>query len=92
LAKGNAEDIIRRVVRGRCYPKAWRGVEVLIVDEVSMMSSKMFDLLDRIGRIMRKNVSKAFGGIQLIFTGDFFQLPPVGSPLEPETEKFCFSS
>lgn len=90
LAKGNPEDIIRRVVRGRCYPKAWRGIEVLIVDEVSMMSSKMFDLLDRIGRIVRKCNAKSFGGIQLIFTGDFFQLPPIPDRDDPSTGEFCF--
>ena len=90
IAKGNAEDIIRRVVRGRSYPKAWRGVEVLIVDEVSMMSSKMFDLLDRIGRIMKKCNAKPFGGIQLIFTGDFFQLPPIPDHDDPSSGEFCF--
>ena len=90
LAKGNPEDIIRRVVRGRCYPKAWRGIEVLIVDEVSMMSSKMFDLLDRIGRIVRKCNAKSFGGIQLVFTGDFFQLPPIPDHDDPSTGEFCF--
>lgn len=90
IAKGSPEDIIRRVVRGRCYPKVWRGVEVLIVDEVSMMSNKMFDLLDRIGRILRKCNAKSFGGIQLVFTGDFFQLPPIPDQDDPSSGEFCF--
>ena len=90
LAKGDPEDIIRRVVKGRSYPKAWRGVEVLIVDEVSMMSRKMFDLLDQIGRTTRKCNAKSFGGIQLIFTGDFFQLPPIPDHDDPTSSEFCF--
>jgi len=90
LAKGNPEDIIRRVVKGRSYPKAWRGVEVLIVDEVSMMSRKMFDLLDQIGRTVRKYAAKPFGGIQLVFTGDFFQLPPIPDYDDPTSGEFCF--
>ena len=90
LAKGNPEDIIHRVVKGRCYPKAWRGVEVLIVDEVSMMSRKMFDLLDQIGKILRKCNTKPFGGIQLVFTGDFFQLPPIPDQEDPTSGEFCF--
>jgi len=90
LAKGDPEDIIRRIVRGRCYPKAWRGVEVLIVDEVSMMSNKMFDLLDRIGKILRKCNTKSFGGIQLVFTGDFFQLSPIPDQDDPLSGEFCF--
>lgn len=90
LAKGDPDDIIRRVVKGRSYPKAWRSADVLIVDEVSMMSSKMFDLLDQIGRTIRKYATRPFGGIQLIFTGDFFQLPPIPDQDDPTTGEFCF--
>jgi ATP-dependent DNA helicase PIF1 len=90
LGKGPPEDIIRRVIRNRCYTKSWRSVDVLIIDEVSMMSRKMFDLLDQIGRAIRKNGSKPFGGIQLIFTGDFFQLPPIPDHDDPSTGEFCF--
>jgi ATP-dependent DNA helicase PIF1 len=56
-----------------------------------MMSQKLFELLDAIGKAMRKN-TRPFGGIQLIFSGDFYQLPPVGDKDEPETLKFCFES
>jgi ATP-dependent DNA helicase PIF1 len=55
-----------------------------------MMSSKMFDLLDQIGRATRKCNGKPFGGIQLIFTGDFFQLPPIPDQGEPTSGEFCF--
>jgi ATP-dependent DNA helicase PIF1 len=40
---------------------------------------------------MRGN-SRPFGGIQLIFSGDFFQLPPVGQSDDPDTQRFCFES
>lgn len=90
LAKGNSADIINRVVRNRVQTKQWRSVEVLIVDEVSMMSSKMFSLLDQIGRITRKCSGKPFGGIQLIFTGDFFQLPPIPDQGDTSSGEFCF--
>ena len=56
-----------------------------------MMSQKLFELLDSIGKAVRRN-SKPFGGIQLIFSGDFYQLPPVGNKDEPETIRFCFES
>jgi len=90
LAKGNPEDIIRRVIRNKTHTKSWRGVEVLIVDEVSMMSRKMFDLLDQIGRATRKINTKPFGGVQLVFTGDFFQLPPIPDQDDPTSGEFCF--
>ena len=56
-----------------------------------MMSQKLFEMLDSIGKAVRRN-SKPFGGIQIIFSGDFYQLPPVGNKDEPETMKFCFES
>jgi len=90
LAKGNINDIVSRVVRNRCIAKNWKSIEVLIVDEVSMMSSKMFEILDQIGRAIRKNPGKPFGGIQLVFTGDFFQLPPIPDYDDPSSGQFCF--
>ncbi len=51
-------------------------IEVLIIDEISMVSKKMFDSMDKILRAF-KRTNKAFGGIQVIISGDFFQLPPV---------------
>ena len=55
--------------------KRWRSAKVLIVDEVSMLSKGVLETeaLARIGR----NSTEKFGGIQLIFSGDFLQLPPV---------------
>lgn len=48
-------------------------------------------MLNDIGKAVRGN-PKPFGGIQLIFSGDFYQLPPVGDYLEPDTQRFCFES
>jgi ATP-dependent DNA helicase PIF1 len=56
-----------------------------------MMSLKIFEILDDLGRILR-NRNVPFGGIQIIFTGDFFQLPPVPTIGESDTERFCFES
>jgi ATP-dependent DNA helicase PIF1 len=56
-----------------------------------MLSPELFDKLEKVARIVRRN-EKPFGGIQLIFSGDFYQLPPVGNKEEPETIQFCFES
>ncbi|KAL4268423.1 ATP-dependent DNA helicase PIF1 [Pleurotus pulmonarius] len=54
----------------------WRVVKYLIIDEVSMLDGALFDTLETIARLVRRN-EEPFGGIQLILSGDFCQLPPV---------------
>lgn len=55
----------------------WASVEVLIVDEISMISSDYMAKLDAVARALRVK-SKPMGGVQIILCGDFLQLPPVG--------------
>ncbi len=50
--------------------------KVLIIDEISMLTPKMFSLVDTICRMIRQN-PEPFGGIQVVCVGDFFQLPPI---------------
>jgi ATP-dependent DNA helicase PIF1 len=50
--------------------------DVLIIDEVSMLHDYRLDLVDNVCRVARET-DKPFGGIQVIFCGDFFQLPPI---------------
>lgn len=91
LAKGPRDKIIEGVLRNRRVCGAWKKVRVLVVDEVSMMSKKIFELCEEIARIVRKS-DKPFGGIQVVFTGDFYQLPPVGNVGDLDTDAFCFES
>jgi DNA polymerase III delta prime subunit len=53
-----------------------RQAELLIIDEVSMLRADMLDAIDATLRFIRRN-SKPFGGIQMLYIGDLFQLPPV---------------
>ena len=91
IANGSIEKNVRKVT-GNFYARAeWKKVNVLVIDEVSMMSRKMFEMLDAIAKACRRN-SRPFGGIQMVLSGDFYQLPPVGTKDEPETLEFCFQS
>ena len=56
--------------------KAIRRTDVLIIDEVSMMHDYNLDMVDQAMKIIREN-DEPMGGLQVIFCGDFFQLPPV---------------
>ena len=58
------------------YYKRWTETQVLIIDEVSMLHKNIVDSLDRVAKHMRRN-DLPFGGMQIVFSGDFFQLPPV---------------
>lgn len=64
---------------------------VLVIDEISMLHAKQLNLVSQVLKHIRKN-NKAFGGIQVVVAGDFFQLPPIGSKGESNREKFAFMS
>ena len=79
IFEGAQDQIVERVLQNRGAVRRWREAAVLVIDEVSMVDSYLFCALDRIGRAARADgSSEPFGGLQIIATGDFFQLPPVG--------------
>lgn len=65
--------------------------QVLVIDEISMLHRKQFDMINQVLQAVRDN-DLPFGGVQLLVAGDFFQLPPVGNPEETNREKFAFMS
>jgi ATP-dependent DNA helicase PIF1 len=91
FANKKNDEIIQELFTTKRYKlKNWRNLEILIIDEVSMMSLKILLLLDLIAKKFYKN-NNPFGGLQVIFTGDFYQLSPVcNSFLEKEEAMFCF--
>ncbi|KAK9153661.1 hypothetical protein Sjap_001141 [Stephania japonica] len=72
----------------------WENADALVIDEVSMISGELFDKLDYIARNIRRS-SKPWGGLQLVVTGDFFQLPPIIKPSffsSYPTKEFAFEA
>lgn len=73
-----------------------RGLELLIIDEISMVRCDLLDVIDKLLRVFRKRENEAFGGVQVILIGDTFQLPPIDKEwhiLQPFYEStFFFSS
>ncbi len=67
---------MRNLLRRSYLRKRFRTTNIIIIDEISMLHSFQFDLLNNICQTF-KNSSAPFGNMQMICSGDFFQLPPV---------------
>jgi len=61
--------------------KAWAEIGLVIVDEFSMSSADLYDLMDSRMRKLKDRSDTPFGGVNMIFSGDFYQLPPIGTKL-----------
>ena len=77
LGRGSKDTLLQKVISNGAACGRWTGAKVLVIDEISMLDSNLFDALDFIGRGVRLCPSQPFGGLQLVVCGDFFQLPPV---------------
>ena len=65
-----------KIASSEYVSKRVRRTKVLIIDEISMLSTNMLDMVDMVCREIKQN-DEPFGGIQIILVGDFFQLPPI---------------
>ncbi len=70
------DEDIRKLSKKSYLRKRFRQTNVLIIDEISMLHAFQFDLLNRICQRFKESI-KPFGGMQVVCSGDLFQLPPV---------------
>jgi ATP-dependent DNA helicase PIF1 len=84
LGKECKEVLTSKIRRSSKLVKRWDNLKILIVDEISMLSEELFEKLNYIAQQIRSDDSP-FGGIQLVFCGDFLQLPVIKG-------EFCFLS
>jgi hypothetical protein len=74
----NTPQSIRKSLRMNSHKrKLIREMELLIIDEVSMLRADTLDAIDTVLRLIRYNKHQPFGGVQMVFIGDLLQLPPV---------------
>ena len=79
LGRESPQELADSITKKRKALRRWTSTQILIVDEVSMMTPDFLEKLDLVARRVRKQPSKRFGGLQLVLAGDFCQLPPVSS-------------
>ena len=87
--QGIGQQLAARLRRNADKLQSIKRTKVLIIDEISLIDSAFFELINEVLNTVRDGVKPEtlFGGIQLVVCGDFLQLPPVGDKL-----KFCFES
>jgi ATP-dependent DNA helicase PIF1 len=93
LGRDSVDVIMKSVLKYPQTKRRWKKTDILIVDEISMMTPDLFEKLDTIGKRVRAS-PLPWGGLQLILCGDFFQLPPVMKGISGETfpGRFAFES
>ena len=73
------KSVTMRVLDDQRIVTRWKSVRRILIDEISMLSSRLFNRFEAVARIATGRIKEKvpFGGIQVIVFGDFFQLPPV---------------
>lgn len=85
------EKALKKILRKRRLQGRIRNAQVLIIDEISMLSARRLDIAAEIVRMFR-GAWEPFGGMQVVLCGDFFQLPPVNKRDEERTGQFAYHS
>jgi len=90
LGREEVPALVKKIRKNQKARQRWMRTKILIIDEISMVDGELFDKLEEIARTIKNN-GRPFGGIQIVITGDFFQLPPV--PDDPRrAARFCFDA
>jgi ATP-dependent DNA helicase PIF1 len=76
LGRGSAAQLATQIRRSGWTLRRWLATDILVVDEVSMLTSDLLDKLNEVAQIVRRD-TRPMGGLQVVFVGDFYQLPPV---------------
>ncbi len=87
----NRQMLLHNLRIGGNKKKLIKELELLIIDEVSMLRSDMLDAMDTVLRFVRQ-IQKPFGGVQVLLIGDLYQLPPVVKDHEADFFKSVYSS
>lgn len=85
----NRHSLRKHLRMNKTRREIFQNMELLVVDEVSMLRADVLDTMDFIMQSVRK-IKRPFGGVQVLFIGDLLQLPPVVKPQEWEVLKLYY--
>jgi PIF1-like helicase/Helix-turn-helix domain/HRDC domain/Helicase len=80
--KNNKEELLAKIRHNKQRQQLLRKMELLVIDEISMVRCDVMDAIDTILKHVRRNYHLPFGGVQLLCIGDLHQLPPVAQNQE----------
>lgn len=86
ILQGGADLAVEKAVKNSGLRSRLRNLKTLVIDEISMLSREAFDTAERIARQVRHS-DLPWGGIRLIVSGDFAQLPPIS---QDRDKSWCF--
>ena len=89
IRDGIDEYFIKKLLEKKYLQTRFNKLKVLIIDEISMVSPNIFSSLDMILQAFKQN-DKPYGGVQVVLSGDFFQLPPISK--NSDGKKFAWQS
>ena len=75
--RNHKDELLAKIRYNKQRQQLLRKMEVLVIDEISMVRCDVMDAIDTILRSIRRNYDTPFGGVQLLCIGDLHQLPPV---------------
>jgi len=92
VSREDDEQYIQKIAKRRYIKNRFKELKTLIIDEVSMLTPRTFRMIYRLAQVIRKNTA-AFGGIQIILSGDFCQLGPIlEQHIAHHTMEYCFET
>lgn len=91
IGHGDREMLLDRVLNDRKACVRWNKAQVLVIDEISLVEAVLFDNLEYIAKVVRGS-DEVWGGIRLVVSGDFFQLPPIFKQHDTLGKEFAFEA
>ncbi|MCK5211860.1 AAA family ATPase [Candidatus Parcubacteria bacterium] len=90
MSKKQIDSRIKSILKNEILSSKIQTASVLIIDEISMLDAEYLGLVDQVCQAVKK-IAFPFGGLQIVLSGDFFQLPPVNKKGKDE-KKFAYLS